>query len=141
MTAAALLTSLLSACASGPTSEPAEAASQQASASGSVAPTGSGPPTPAPVKPVSLTSNVADGGTGVNVDTLVSVKAAGGTITQVTLGYRGRDRWGRPVKGQVNGALSKDRTRWTANERLEPNFSYVLAMAGKNSASAVIKQF
>src|SRR5215217_5134945 len=142
MTAAALLTSLLSACASEPTSAPAEAASQQASASasGSVSPNGSGSPSPAPVKPVSLTSNVEDGGTGVKVDTLVSVKAAGGTITKVTLTYRGRDRWGRPVKGKVNGALSKDRTRWTANERLEPNFSYVLAMAGKNSASAVIKQ-
>jgi lipoprotein-anchoring transpeptidase ErfK/SrfK len=142
MTAAALLASLLSACASGPTSEPAEAASQHASASasGSVAPNGSGSPTPAPVKPVSLTSNVEDGGTRVKVDTLVSVKAAGGTITKVTLTYRGRDRWGRPVKGQVNGAFSKDRTRWTANERLEPNFSYVLAMTGKNSASAVIKQ-
>jgi lipoprotein-anchoring transpeptidase ErfK/SrfK len=142
LTVAALLTSLLSACASRPTSEPAEAASQQApgSASGSPTPIGSGSRTPAPVKPVSLTSNVEDGGTGVKVDTLVWVKAAAGTLTKVALTYRGQDRWGRPVKGQVNGAVSKDRTRWTATERLEPNFSYVLAMAGKNTASAVVNQ-
>ena len=139
LTVATLLTSLLSACGSGPTSDPAEAASQQAPASASGSPSASGAPTPA-VKPVSLTSNVKDGATGVTVDTLVWVKAAAGTITKVTLTYRGRDRWGRPVKGQLKGALSKDRTRWTANERLEPNYSYVLTMAGKNTASAVVKQ-
>jgi lipoprotein-anchoring transpeptidase ErfK/SrfK len=137
MTVAALLTSLLSACASGrPTFEPAEAASQQAPGSTS----GSGSRTQVPVTPVSLTSNVEDGGTGVKVDTLVWVKAAAGTITKVTLTYRGQDRWGRPVNGEVDGALSKDRTGWAAAERLEPNFSYVLAMAGRNTASAVVEQ-
>ena len=88
---------------------------------------------------MSLTSNVKDGATGVTVDTLVWVKAAAGTITKVTLTYRGRDRWGRPVNGQLKGA-QQGSTRWTANERLEPNYSYVLTMAAKNTASAVVKQ-
>ena len=99
-----------------------------------------GAPAPPPVKPVSLTSNVKDGATGVKVDTLVRVKAAAGTITKVTLTYRGQDRRGLTVKGQVAGAVSKDRTRWTATERLEPDFDYSLAMAGKNTASVVLKQ-
>ena len=127
VTVVALLTSLLSACGSGPTPEPADAASQQAPASASASPSASSAPAP-PVKPVSLTSNVKDGATGVKVDTLVWVKAAAGTIAKVTLTYRGQDRRGRTVKGHVDGVLSKDRTRWTATERLEPNFAlFVLA--------------
>jgi lipoprotein-anchoring transpeptidase ErfK/SrfK len=137
---AAVLTSVLSACGSGPTPEPADAASQQAHASASALSSASGAPAPPPVKPVSLTSNVRDGATGVKVDTLVWVQAAAGKITKATLTYRGQDRRGRPVKGHVDGALSKDHTRWTATERLEPNFDYSLTMAGKNTASAVVKQ-
>jgi lipoprotein-anchoring transpeptidase ErfK/SrfK len=140
VTLAAVVTTLLSACGSGPTPEPADAASQQASGSASASPSASRSPAPPPVKPVSLASNVEDGATGVKVDTLVWVKSAAGTISKVTLTYHGQDRWGRPVKGHVKGALSKDRTRWTASERLEPNSSYTLGMAGKNSASALVKR-
>jgi lipoprotein-anchoring transpeptidase ErfK/SrfK len=140
VTLAVVLPTLLSACGSGPTPEPADAASQRASAPASAAPSASRSPAPPPVKPVTLTSNVKDGATGVKVDTLVWVKAAAGTISKATLSYRGQDRWGRPVKGQIKGAFSKDRTRWTATERLEPDFSYTLGMAGKNSANALVKR-
>jgi lipoprotein-anchoring transpeptidase ErfK/SrfK len=139
VTVAALLTSLLSACGSGPIREPADAASRQVPASASASPSASRAPAPPPVKPVSLASNVKDGATGVKVDTLVWVKATAGTIAKVTLTYRGKDRRSRTVNGHVDGVLSKDRTSWTANERLEPNFSYSLALAGKNTA-AVVKQ-
>jgi len=140
VTVAALLTSLLSACGSGPIREPADAASRQVPASASASPSASRAPAPPPVKPVSLASNVKDGATGVKVDTLVWVKATAGTIAKVTLTYRGKDRRSRTVNGHVDGVLSKDRTSWTANERLEPNFSYSLALAGKNTANAVVKQ-
>jgi lipoprotein-anchoring transpeptidase ErfK/SrfK len=91
------------------------------------------------VNPVVLTSNIKDGATGVEVDTLVSVKANSGTLTRVTLRFSGFDRRGRPVKGQVSGALGEDRTSWSATERLDPGTSYSLAMEGKNAQNQVTK--
>jgi lipoprotein-anchoring transpeptidase ErfK/SrfK len=138
--AAALVAALLPACSSAAGQEPAGAASQQAPASSapSDGSTSSVRPTPQP-EPVTLTSNVKDGAKGVKVDTLVSVKASFGTLTKVTLRYEGFDRRGRPVQGGVSGALSKDRTSWTATERLDPAASYALLMAGKNAQNQVTK--
>ena len=136
-----MVVALLSACGSGPRPQPAEAASQSAPASGS--PSGaasSSAPTLTPSRPVNLSSNVKDGASGVKVDTLVSAKAEFGTLTKVTLTYRGHDQRGRTIKGGVDGRLSRDHTRWTATERLEPNSVYALSMTGKNPEKAVVKQ-
>ena len=39
---------------------------------------------------------------------------------QVKLTYKGTDAKGKAIKGEVDGTLTKDKTGWTAAERLEP---------------------
>lgn len=84
--------------------------------------------------PVAFSSNVEDGASKVEVDTLVSVKASEGQLSKVTLSYAYTDRSGKKQKGNVDGALSQDKVSWQATERLEPSASYKLSMAGKNAA-------
>ncbi len=129
-----LLVTALAACSSpaGPvggttSNEPSAPASSGTSAAPSAPET---PQTP----PVAFTSNVKDGASKVEVDTLVSVKVSEGKLSKVTLSYAYTDRKGKKQKGNVDGALSKDKVSWKATERLEPSASYKLSMAGKNSA-------
>jgi lipoprotein-anchoring transpeptidase ErfK/SrfK len=83
------------------------------------------------VPPVTLTPSVAVDAK-VPVDTLVSVAAKDGTVTDVTLTYKD------PKKGEVNveGNLDPNGATWTANSLLEPGTTYTLSMVGKNTAGA-----
>jgi lipoprotein-anchoring transpeptidase ErfK/SrfK len=68
-------------------------------------------PEPPPKPAAALTYDPAADATGVNPTAPVSVKVATGTFTDVTL----RDAEGKAVEG----ALSADRTSWTASGRLK----------------------
>jgi lipoprotein-anchoring transpeptidase ErfK/SrfK len=128
---AVLLATTLAACGGTPTA-PAGTGPQPPGAS---APTEPSPtPTPTP-DPVSFKPNVKNGATGVKVDTLVTVAASAGTLTKVKLSYTNKDRQGRTQHGTVSGALSKDRTKWTAKGLLEPATAYKLTSAGKNTVN------
>ncbi len=108
-------------------SQPADAAS----------PSGDPSSTPTP-DPVTLTPNVQDGTKNVKVDTVVTVKAANGTVGAVKLTYAGKDSKGKSVKGTVEGAVAKDKTGWTASERLEPTSTYTLTVRGTNPEGSAV---
>jgi lipoprotein-anchoring transpeptidase ErfK/SrfK len=124
---AVLLATTLAACAGSP-ADPAAMSSQQPD---------SPPPieTPAPMpkpNPVTFKSNVKNSASNVKVDTVVTVKADWGTLTKVKLSYTNTDPQGRKQQDIVSGKISKDRTRWTASNRLEPGAAYKLITMGKN---------
>ncbi len=99
----------------------------------------SAPPTSTPTPdPVTLTPNVKDGAKNVKVSTLVSVAAANGTVAKVKLSYAGKDTKGRAVSGTVDGTLAKDKSGWTAGERLEPSATYTLAVTGTNPQGTAV---
>jgi lipoprotein-anchoring transpeptidase ErfK/SrfK len=125
---AIVMATTLAACAASPT-DPAAISSQQPNAPISTEP--APPPLPAP-EPVTLTHSVKNGATNVKVNTVVTVKADWGTLTKVKLSYTNTDRQGRKQQGTVAGKLSKDRTTWTASDRLEPAAAYKLISMGKN---------
>jgi len=126
---AVLLATALAACAGTP-SDPAGSSSQPPSAAASTQPV----PTPTP-DPVLLEPNVKDGATNIKVNTVVSVKASSGTLTKVKLSYTNTTRQGRKHQGTVAGKISKDRTTWTAGDRLEPAAAYKLISTGKNTVN------
>lgn len=95
----------------------------------SASPEPSSTPTP---DPVSLTANVKDKAKDVKVSTVVKVKASNGTLNAVKLSYAGKDTKGRAFKGTVDGKLAKDKSGWSAGDRLEPSATYTLAMTGTN---------
>jgi lipoprotein-anchoring transpeptidase ErfK/SrfK len=82
--------------------------------------------------PVSFKSNVKDGASNVKIDTLVTVNTNWGTLTKVKLSYTNTDRQGRKQQGTVAGKINKDRTTWTASERLEPGAAFKLISVGRN---------
>jgi lipoprotein-anchoring transpeptidase ErfK/SrfK len=88
---------------------------------------------PPPPDTVVLTPSVAKGAEGVKVDTIVSVKSSLGTISKVKLWTKTTDKQGEDKTVKVGGALSADRTTWTANSALDPGSKYRLEMAGKNA--------
>jgi lipoprotein-anchoring transpeptidase ErfK/SrfK len=123
-----VLATILAAC--GATSNsPVETGQQQS------APARRTSATPTPPNPVSLNANVENGASKVKVDTLVTVSASWGTLTKVKLGYTNKDRQGRTQHGTVAGKINKDRTRWTASDRLEPAAMYKLTSVGTNAAN------
>jgi lipoprotein-anchoring transpeptidase ErfK/SrfK len=126
---------LLAACGNASATSPGSSAPPSTPGATQAQPSGtpSGSSTP-PAVPVKLTSNVKDGAVSVKVDTVVAVKATSGRITKVALSYQTVDRQGRTVKGKVPGAISADKTSWTAADRLEPAASYKLTMVGQNAA-------
>jgi lipoprotein-anchoring transpeptidase ErfK/SrfK len=128
---AVLLATTLAACGGDPTT-PSAGTGSQPDASASTQPSASPTPTP---DPVSFKPNVKDGAANVKVDTLVSVAASSGTLTKVKLSYSSKDRYGRIQHGTVAGQISKDHTRWTAGDRLEPAATYKLIAAGKNEVN------
>jgi hypothetical protein len=84
--------------------------------------------------PVTLTPSV-EADAKVPVDTIVSVSAKDGTVTDVTLTYKD------PKKGEVNveGTLDPNGATWTASSLLEPGTTYTLSMTGKNTAGTEAK--
>ncbi len=83
--------------------------------------------TATPAAPVQLTTSVADGAT-VPVDTLLTVTASYGSITDVAMTFTD------PKAGQqtVQGTLSPDSATWVAGNLLEPGTSYQVVVAGQN---------
>ena len=123
-----MLATILVACAGTPNTPPSAGSGLQQSAPPS---SSTAAPTPT-ADPVALKANVKNGASKVKVDTLVSVSASAGTLTKATLSYTNRDRQGRTQRGTVAGKINKDRTRWTAIDRLEPAAAYQLISVGKN---------
>jgi lipoprotein-anchoring transpeptidase ErfK/SrfK len=125
--AAALTVALaLGACTSSSGGSGSNAAATDAASSGAAST--STTTTPA-IPPVTLTPSVA-ADAKVPVDTIVSVSAKDGTVTDVTLTYKD------PKKGEVNveGTLDPNGATWTASSLLEPGSTYTLSMTGKNTA-------
>lgn len=110
---------------------PADPGTDQSAVPDSSGPSSEPAPEPEP-EPVSIKSNVDDGKGNVKVSTLVNVKASNGTLTSVSLSYRGVTRAGKPIDGTVRGALDAEKTRWTATDRLEPSATYTLTAKGKS---------
>lgn len=74
--------------------------------------------------PVALTADVEDGAADVPVDHVVTVSAAQGTLSKVSV---------RSAAGWVPGRLSEDGTRWTATGLLEPGTRYAVRAVGSNA--------
>lgn len=129
---AVLLATTLAACGGAPSAPTAGTGSQPPGAPASTEPAPTSSPTP---DPVTFEPNVKNGATGVKVDTLISISASAGTLTKVKLSYANKDNRGRTQRGTVSGTMSKDRTKWTANERLDPATAYKLISAGKNTVN------
>jgi len=68
-----------------------------------------------PVAPLTLSTSVKKGATGVPVDQEVAVSAAGGTIDSVAVAS---------PEGDLAGQLATDHASWTATDRLEPGTTY-----------------
>jgi len=83
-----------------------------------------------------MTPNVSDGASAVTVDTLVSVQAREGSLSNVKLDYAGHDAHGSATSGAISGRLGKDRSNWKAEERLEPSATYTLVMTGRNASDS-----
>ncbi|HNM96686.1 MAG TPA: Ig-like domain-containing protein, partial [Marmoricola sp.] len=79
-----------------------------------------------PTSAATVKVNVRQGADSVKVDKVVTVTASQGTLSDVTM----RTRKGRTIKG----ALSDDKTVWTAKERLEPNTGYRVRATAADSA-------
>jgi len=125
---AVLLATTLAACG-GSSADPAAIGSQQPAPSATIEPSPTQMPKP---DPISFKSNVKNGASNVKINTLVTVKSDWGTLTKVKLSYTNTDPQGRKQRGTVAGKISKDRTSWTASDRLEPGAAYKLISVGRN---------
>src|SRR5664279_5349828 len=87
--------------------------------------------TPTGPAPVQLTTSVTDGAT-VPVDTLLTVTATSGSITDVAMTFTD------PKAGPqtVQGTLAPDSSTWTAGSLLEPGLKYQVVVTGHNLAGA-----
>ena len=87
--------------------------------------------TPTGPAPVQLTTSITDGAT-VPVDTLLTVTAKLGSITDVSMTFSD------PKAGQqtVQGTLAPDSSTWTAGSLLEPGLKYQVVVTGQNLAGA-----
>lgn len=83
--------------------------------------------TPTAAAPVLLKTSVADGST-VPVDTLLTVTAQQGSITDVAMTFTD------PKAGAqiVQGTMSPDNAVWTAGSLLEPGLTYQVVVTGHN---------
>ena len=123
---AAALTAVAALALAGCTNTPATATSPTTGAAST--PGAAANTTTSPAPEVELTPNVTDANP-VTVDTIVSVAAKGGTITNVEMSYAD------PKAGavQVEGSLAPDGSTWTAQSLLEPGMKYSLKMVGRNA--------
>ncbi|MEH0110310.1 Ig-like domain-containing protein [Tersicoccus sp. MR15.9] len=129
--AAGLVVSVSGCTTSAPTSEGSATrpVSSSATATSSARPTATATATPTgPVAPVTVTTAPVAGSFEVNPATPVTVKAAHGTLTTVSLTATD----GTTVAGSVDGAG----TTWTSGKRLAFNTGYTLAWTTKDAAGA-----
>lgn len=108
---------------------PVDGSSRQSSdASAQASPSASATPT---VAPAQFTTSVAEGAT-VPVDTLLTVTAKQGSITDVAMTYTD------PKEGakRVQGTMSADNVTWTAGSLLEPGMQYQVVVTGRNTAGS-----
>ncbi len=83
-------------------------------------------PEPTPVSQVVLSTNLPTAAAQtVSVNTLVKVRAQGGTLTKVSVTG--------PKQRKVRGSLSADRRVWSASERLEPGTRYLVRTVGTDT--------
>ncbi len=87
----------------------------------------------ATAKPFELTTSLTDGAT-VPVDHRFTATATAGTVESVTLTSTDP----RPDKKTVAGALSPDRSTWTAGSLLEPGVSYTAAITARTDAGEAV---
>ncbi|MBI4899099.1 MAG: L,D-transpeptidase family protein [Actinobacteria bacterium] len=90
-------------------------------------PTSSAMATQGAVDAVRFTTSVADGAT-VPVDTVLTVTAEKGSLTDVVMTYTD------PKAGQkkVQGTMAPDNATWTAGSLLEPGMAYQVVVTGHN---------
>ncbi len=81
-------------------------------------------------EPFAATISVDDKASDVPVDTLLTVSADSGTITQVKVSGAGTDSKGKKVSTTVPGRLGSDGT-WKASERLDPDTKYTVTATGQ----------
>jgi lipoprotein-anchoring transpeptidase ErfK/SrfK len=132
MVGVVLLATTLAGCGSTPGKSAGEGSSPQPTSGASAPSTGASAPK-APAK-VTLKPNVKKGAKGVEVDTVVSVKAAEGTVSKVKLWTKAKDKSGDTKTVKVPGTLSQDGSSWTASSALDPGSKYRLEMEGKNAS-------
>lgn len=139
--AVVLLATALAGCGNVPAKDAGGNASREptsaSSSSGTTPATGTTPAPPAPPT-VALKPNVDAGAKGVQVDTVVKVKASEGTVSAVKMWTKGTDKQGATKTIKVSGAISKDGTSWTASSLLEPGSKYRLDMQGKNASDQAL---
>ncbi len=71
-----------------------------------------------------ISTNVADGATGVAVDKVVRVRAEQGSLSSVVV---------RSASGKVAGRVSEDGERWIAQDLLEPGERYRVRAVAQNA--------
>jgi lipoprotein-anchoring transpeptidase ErfK/SrfK len=81
--------------------------------------------------PAVISTNVTDGG-DVAVNTPVTVHVADGTLDDVVFTMKG-------TKQPLRGTYNADKTRWTANDLLEPGTTYAVASKAVNADGAMAK--
>ena len=94
---------------------------------GAASTTGASAPTSAAV----VSFNVNRGATTVPIDTTLTASIADGTFTNVAV---------RTSQGAVKGALSSDKTTWTAAQLLEPGTSYRVQASGTDSDGVAVSK-
>ena len=83
----------------------------------------------AEVDPLRIATNLT--GDGVDVDSLLKVKASGGTLRRVEV-FSG--------SGRLEGSLTQDDTAWAASARLEPGTAYeVRTVAERSDGKRVVR--
>jgi lipoprotein-anchoring transpeptidase ErfK/SrfK len=118
--AVGMLVALVAGCTSGGGATTAAAGTAGAGAAPSAAAT-----TTPPAAPARLSISPPTGSKGASVATPVTVRAAGGTVSTVSL----RNGDGKPVAGTFNA----DRTAWTSTEPLGYAKTYSLAAVAANA--------
>ncbi len=83
--------------------------------------------TQAVVDAVTFTTSVDDGAT-VPVDTILTVTAEKGSLTDVAMTYTDR----KAGQKTVQGTMAPDNATWTAGSLLEPGMAYQLVITGRN---------
>ena len=131
ITAALLGALLLAGCATGApqsTGGSGRATTRSAPSASSPGPSTAAAPSQSPSSTptsFSLTANVKDGATNVPVDTLLTVNAPSGTVTEVKVDSSASGKNSVPVTGTIVG------DRWTARSRLDPSSRYTLTATAK----------
>lgn len=123
MAAALLPLGLLAGCNAGSGSSSSAGGPQ----AGGASTTGASAPTSAAV----VSFNVNRGATTVPVDTTLTASIADGTFTDVSV---------RTGAGAVKGALSGDKTTWTAAQLLEPGTSYRVRASGTDADGVAVSK-